>query len=105
MERERATKFIHELLETCDPRAIRLALMRHHYRAGFEWFDTDLEDGNALLHRLVAAARRWRGRKPNCFAPASQRSISGRAFKRDNNQRSISAIFSTGTASFAVSKS
>jgi isoleucyl-tRNA synthetase len=34
---------VRELLETCDPRAIRLALMRHHYRAGFEWFDTDLK--------------------------------------------------------------
>ncbi len=31
--------------------------MRHHYRHGFEWYDTDLEEGTALLHRLLAAAR------------------------------------------------
>src|SRR5581483_4624909 len=39
-----------------DARAIRLALLRHHYRAGFEWFDTDLDEGRALLRRLLAAA-------------------------------------------------
>jgi L-cysteine:1D-myo-inositol 2-amino-2-deoxy-alpha-D-glucopyranoside ligase len=48
--------FVSDLLKIADPRAIRLALMRHHYRSGFEWHDTDLEEGNALLHRLLAAA-------------------------------------------------
>ena len=48
--------FVSDLLKVADPRAIRLALMRHHYRAGFEWYDTDLDEGTALLHRLVAAA-------------------------------------------------
>ena len=48
--------FVSDLLKTADPRAIRLALMRHHYRAGFEWYDTDLDEGTALLHRLLAAA-------------------------------------------------
>ena len=48
--------FISDLLKVADPRAIRLALMHHHYRSGFEWHDTDIQDGNALLHRLVAAA-------------------------------------------------
>ena len=43
--------FISDLLETHDPRAIRLALMQHHYSSGFEWHDTDIQDGNALLHR------------------------------------------------------
>ena len=47
-----------DLLKIADPRAIRLALMRHHYRHGFEWYDTDLEEGTALLHRLLAAAER-----------------------------------------------
>ena len=42
--------------------------MRHHYRAGFEWHDTDLEDGNALLHRLVAAAECPDGADPRPFA-------------------------------------
>ena len=49
--------FISDLRQTADPRAIRLALLHHHYRSGFEWHDTDIQDGTALLHRLVAAAR------------------------------------------------
>jgi L-cysteine:1D-myo-inositol 2-amino-2-deoxy-alpha-D-glucopyranoside ligase len=53
--------FISDLLKVADPRAIRLALMHHHYRSGFEWHDTDIQDGNALLHRLVAAAQRTSG--------------------------------------------
>jgi len=48
--------FVSDLLKVADARAIRLALLRHHYRAGFEWFDTDLDEGKALLHRLLAAA-------------------------------------------------
>jgi L-cysteine:1D-myo-inositol 2-amino-2-deoxy-alpha-D-glucopyranoside ligase len=60
--------FVSDLLETTDPRAIRLALMRHHYRAGFEWYDTDLDEGVALLHRLTAAADRPTGADPVPFA-------------------------------------
>ena len=48
--------FVSDLLKVADARAIRLALLRHHYRAGFEWFDTDLDEGKALLRRLMAAA-------------------------------------------------
>jgi L-cysteine:1D-myo-inositol 2-amino-2-deoxy-alpha-D-glucopyranoside ligase len=60
--------FVSDLLKTCDPRAIRLALMRHHYRAGFEWYDTDLDEGSALLRRLLAAAERPDGADPRPFA-------------------------------------
>ena len=60
--------FVDELLKTADPRAIRLALMRHHYRRGFEWYQTDLEEGTALLHRLLAAAARTTGPDPRPFA-------------------------------------
>jgi L-cysteine:1D-myo-inositol 2-amino-2-deoxy-alpha-D-glucopyranoside ligase len=60
--------FVSDLLKIADPRAIRLALMRHHYRSGFEWHDTDLEEGNALLHRLVAAAACPGGADPRPFA-------------------------------------
>src|SRR5690348_4693849 len=60
--------FVDELLKTADPRAIRLALMRHHYRHGFEWYRTDLEEGTALLHRLLAAAERGTGPDPAPFA-------------------------------------
>jgi L-cysteine:1D-myo-inositol 2-amino-2-deoxy-alpha-D-glucopyranoside ligase len=42
--------------------------MRHHYRAGFEWHDTDLDEGSALLHRLLAAAERPDGVDPRPFA-------------------------------------
>ena len=60
--------FISDLLERADPRAIRLALSRHHYRHGFEWFDTDLDEGSALLRRLLAAAGREGGPDPRPFA-------------------------------------
>jgi L-cysteine:1D-myo-inositol 2-amino-2-deoxy-alpha-D-glucopyranoside ligase len=60
--------FISDLLKVADPRAIRLALMHHHYRSGFEWHDTDIQDGNALLHRLVAAAQRTSGPDPEPYA-------------------------------------
>jgi L-cysteine:1D-myo-inositol 2-amino-2-deoxy-alpha-D-glucopyranoside ligase len=60
--------FVSDLLKIADPRAIRLALMRHHYRSGFEWHDTDLEEGTALLHRLLAAARCTDGADPRPFA-------------------------------------
>lgn len=60
--------FVSELLKTADPRAVRLALMRHHYRAGFEWFDSDLEEGTALLNRLLAAAAHPNGADPRLFA-------------------------------------
>ena len=60
--------FVSDMLKVADPRAVRLALMRHHYRAGFEWYDTDLEEGTALLHRLLAAAERTSGADPRPFA-------------------------------------
>jgi L-cysteine:1D-myo-inositol 2-amino-2-deoxy-alpha-D-glucopyranoside ligase len=60
--------FVSDLLKVADPRAIRLALMRHHYRSGFEWFDTDIDEGSALLHRLLAAAERSDGPDPRPFA-------------------------------------
>jgi L-cysteine:1D-myo-inositol 2-amino-2-deoxy-alpha-D-glucopyranoside ligase len=60
--------FVSDLLKTTDPRAIRLALTRHHYRSGFEWYDTDLDEAVALLHRLLAAAERTDGPDPVPFA-------------------------------------
>jgi len=60
--------FVSDLLAVADHRAIRLALLRHHYRAGFEWYDSDLEEGTALLHRLLAAAASPAGVDPAPFA-------------------------------------
>ena len=59
--------FVRNLRHLHDPRAIRLALMAHHYRGGFEWFDYDIDDAITRLDRLVTAARRPRGPNP---APA-----------------------------------
>jgi L-cysteine:1D-myo-inositol 2-amino-2-deoxy-alpha-D-glucopyranoside ligase len=67
--------FVSDLLKTADPRAIRLALTRHHYRHGFEWYDTDLDEGTALLHRLLAAAEREGGPDPRPFAERVRNAI------------------------------
>ena len=67
--------FVDELVKSADPRAIRLALMRHHYRHGFEWYHTDLEEGTALLHRLLAAAERTSGPDPRPFAARVRNAI------------------------------
>ncbi|HCV33934.1 MAG TPA: cysteine--1-D-myo-inosityl 2-amino-2-deoxy-alpha-D-glucopyranoside ligase, partial [Acidimicrobiaceae bacterium] len=56
--------FVRNLRRMHDPRAIRLALMAHHYRGGFEWFDYDIDDAITRLDRLVTAARRPRGPNP-----------------------------------------
>ena len=56
--------FVRNLRRMHDPRAIRLALMAHHYRAGFEWFDYDIDEAVTRLDRLVGAARRPKGPNP-----------------------------------------
>ena len=60
--------FVSDLLKHADARAVRLALMHHHYRSGFEWYDAEIEEGSALLHRLLAAAERTDGPDPRPFA-------------------------------------
>jgi L-cysteine:1D-myo-inositol 2-amino-2-deoxy-alpha-D-glucopyranoside ligase len=60
--------FISDLLKHADARAVRLALMHHHYRSGFEWYDSEIEEGSALLRRLLAAADRPDGPDPRPFA-------------------------------------
>jgi L-cysteine:1D-myo-inositol 2-amino-2-deoxy-alpha-D-glucopyranoside ligase len=47
--------FVSELVKQADPRAVRLAVLGHHYRPGFEWTDDDLVRGAGLLHKMVAA--------------------------------------------------
>ena len=56
--------FVRNLRRMHDPRAIRLALMAHHYRDGFEWFDYNIDDAITRLDRLIAAARRAKGPNP-----------------------------------------
>ncbi len=48
--------FISELRALIDPRAIRLALMAHHYRGEWEWFDSEGLAGQRDLDTLVSAA-------------------------------------------------
>ena len=59
--------FVGELTERADPRAVRLALMGHHYRTDWEWHDGDLRQGEALLELLTAAARRTNGPDPRPY--------------------------------------
>jgi L-cysteine:1D-myo-inositol 2-amino-2-deoxy-alpha-D-glucopyranoside ligase len=67
--------FVSDLLKVADPRAIRLTLMRHHYRAGFEWYDTDLDEGTALLHRLAQASTADDGPDPRPFADRARAAL------------------------------
>ncbi len=60
--------FVSELSKVADPRAIRLALMAHHYRDDWEWFDTDIDAASALLDQLVAAAALPTGPDPTPYA-------------------------------------
>jgi L-cysteine:1D-myo-inositol 2-amino-2-deoxy-alpha-D-glucopyranoside ligase len=62
--------FVSELLKNTDPRAVRLALMAHHYRENWEWFDDDIEDGNTALVELHEAARGYTGPDPVPYAAA-----------------------------------
>jgi L-cysteine:1D-myo-inositol 2-amino-2-deoxy-alpha-D-glucopyranoside ligase len=48
--------FVSELSKQIDPRAIRLALMAHHYRLDYEWFDREAVDAAVDLDRLISAA-------------------------------------------------
>jgi L-cysteine:1D-myo-inositol 2-amino-2-deoxy-alpha-D-glucopyranoside ligase len=48
-----------------DPRAVRLALLAHHYRSDWEWFDADLVTAERRLERWLAwAATRAGGAVP-----------------------------------------
>ena len=60
--------FVSDLIQIADPRAIRLALMRHHYRSDWEWFDGDIDAGAATLDRLYLAAQLSHGPDPKPFA-------------------------------------
>ncbi len=47
--------FVSDLRVRIDPRAIRLALMAHHYRRDWEWFDSEGPESQRDLEALMAA--------------------------------------------------
>jgi L-cysteine:1D-myo-inositol 2-amino-2-deoxy-alpha-D-glucopyranoside ligase len=59
--------FIRDLLGKYEGAAIRLALMRHHYRAGYEWQPDELSRAQAYLNRLRAAATGVAGADPRPY--------------------------------------
>ena len=56
--------FVSELVKTHAPQSVRLALMGHHYRDDWEWFDGDIEDGQERYERIVAAIAAGTGPDP-----------------------------------------
>ena len=58
-----------------DPMAIRLTLLRHHYRSDWEWTDAELWDSVDLLDALAArpGARRRCRRRHRSWTPCSPR--------------------------------
>jgi L-cysteine:1D-myo-inositol 2-amino-2-deoxy-alpha-D-glucopyranoside ligase len=48
--------FVSELRKQYDPRAIRLAVVQHHYRDSWEWEDELVDRAAARLDRWLAAA-------------------------------------------------
>ena len=56
--------FVSDLVKSHSPQAVRLALMGHHYRDDWEWFDGDIEDGQHRFERLVIAIEKGTGPDP-----------------------------------------
>ena len=56
--------FVSDLVASHSPQAVRLALMGHHYRDDWEWFDGDIDDGQERFDRIVAAIAHGAGPDP-----------------------------------------
>src|SRR5689334_3289574 len=60
--------FVREILHSCETAVLRVALMSHHYRDGFEWSPTMLNLARELVAREFI---RCRIRCIGCLAPVS----------------------------------
>ena len=67
--------FVSELLKNHDPQAIRLALMGHHYRDDWEWFDGDIDDGQERFDRIRQAVHLNTGPNPDAMLAAVRSSL------------------------------
>jgi L-cysteine:1D-myo-inositol 2-amino-2-deoxy-alpha-D-glucopyranoside ligase len=47
--------FVSDLVETWDPRTVRLGVINHHYRTSWEWDETLMPDADERLGRWVAS--------------------------------------------------
>jgi len=56
--------FVSDLVKQVDPRAIRIALLHHHYRVDWEWFDDEIDVAQRQLVRLLEAAEAPSGPDP-----------------------------------------
>ena len=56
--------FVSDLVQSHSPQAVRLALMGHHYRDDWEWFDGDIDDGQERFDRITKAVAKGTGPDP-----------------------------------------
>ena len=59
--------FVRDVLRSCEPSVLRLALMSHHYRSGFEWDNSTLVPARELLSRLRSAIAGGAGADPQPY--------------------------------------
>jgi L-cysteine:1D-myo-inositol 2-amino-2-deoxy-alpha-D-glucopyranoside ligase len=62
--------FVREILHSCEPVVLRVALMSHHYRDGFEWSPTVLNPARELVARLRSATAGDGGADPRPYIAA-----------------------------------
>ena len=59
--------FVRDILQGCDPVVLRVALMSHHYRNGFEWSPTVLNPAREVVARLRSAMAGGGGADPRSY--------------------------------------